>query len=71
MPKLNWWRGTNGNMFADAHGLFRYSVGRDPKGAGFWVARNGVEIGSGLISREYAKQVAQYDADARKQCVDD
>lgn len=61
---LNWWKGTNGNLFADS-AKHRYSVGSARDGSAYWVARNGEDIGNGLISLDFAKHVAQ--ADANKQ----
>lgn len=60
-PKFNWWTGSNGNLFMDVAG-YRYSAGKANDGSGYWVARNGKEIGSGFLSIETAKAVAESDA---------
>jgi hypothetical protein len=40
---MDWWTGSNGNLFADK-GDFRYCIA-GPYDGGYRIARNGVEIG--------------------------
>jgi hypothetical protein len=42
---IDWWVGSNGNLFGD-HGGFRYCVAR--RGERYVIARNGVDVASTL-----------------------